>query len=219
VQDWFTATEARDAIGEINVPAMSLLQALVMGNGLSRIVQLGHFYGYSALLLGLWLRQMGGERVLFSIDIDTEATRFCEEWIRRAGLQAQVRFHTADSAAPASRDAAARALGGRPQLVLVDSSHQYEHTLRELNLWIDELPTAGLMLLHDVSVYAQSFDGTGRGGVRTALSEWVASREDVDLISINGDLPEGVDANRIVYLDGCGIGILQKRGAPGAQVG
>jgi predicted O-methyltransferase YrrM len=214
MRSWYAATAARDAIGEINVPAMSLMQGLVMGNGLRRIVQLGHFYGYSALLLGFWLRQMGGERKLFSIDIDADATAFCEDWVRRAGLGAQVALHTADSAAPESRDAALRAIGGAPELVLIDSSHQYAHTLRELELWIDELPPAGMMLLHDVSVYAMSFDATGKGGVRTALQEWAAGRDDIALLSLNGDLPEDTDPNRVVYKDGCGMGILQKLGVP-----
>ena len=49
LEEWFEETSELGAIGEINVPAMSVVQGLVMGNGLSRIVQLGHFYGYSAL--------------------------------------------------------------------------------------------------------------------------------------------------------------------------
>jgi predicted O-methyltransferase YrrM len=210
MHDWYAATAARDAIGEINVPAMSLLQGLVMGNGLRRIVQLGHFYGYSALLLGFWLRQMGGQRKLYSIDIDQTATDFCQEWVDRAGLQQQVEFRVGDSADPASRDAALAAIGGAPELVIIDSSHMYGHTLQELDLWVDELPPAAIMLLHDVSVYAQNFDPTGEGGVRRALAEWIEGRDDVALLSLNGQLPEHVDGNETVYKDGCGIGILQR---------
>ena len=210
MRDWYAETARRGAIGEINVPAMSLLQGLVMGNGLRRIVQLGHFYGYSALLLGFWLRAMGGERTLFSIDIDPEATRFCREWVGRAGLGGQVVMHVGDSADPASCEAALASIGGPPELVIVDSSHQYAHTLRELDLWVDRLPPAGMMLLHDVSVFAQSFDPTNEGGVRRALGEWVAGRSDVALLSLNGELPEGTGLDDLTYKDGCGMGILQR---------
>jgi predicted O-methyltransferase YrrM len=208
--EWYDETARRDAIGEINVPAMGLLQGLVMGNGLRRIVQLGHFYGYSALLLGFWLRQMGGERKLFSIDIDPAATEFCEQWVARAGLGEQVGFHVGDSADPVALDAALAAMGGPPELVIIDSSHQYGHTLRELDLWVDQLPPAAIMLLHDVSVYAQTFDSTGEGGVRRALGEWVQGRDDVALLTLNGQLPQHIDPNETVYKDGCGMGILQR---------
>jgi predicted O-methyltransferase YrrM len=210
MHDWYATTAAREAIGEINVPAMSLLQGLVMGNGLRRIVQLGHFYGYSALLLGFWLRQMGGERKLYSIDIDPVATEFCQQWVDKAGLRGQVEFRVGDSADPAAVDAAVEAIGGPPELVIIDSSHMYAHTLEELSLWVDRLPPAALMLLHDVSVYAQSFDPSGEGGVRRALAEWAGTRDDVALLSLNGQLPENVDANQTVYKDGCGMGILQR---------
>jgi len=210
MHDWYAATAARDAIGEINVPAMSLLQGLVMGNGVRRIVQLGHFYGYSALLLGFWLRQMGGQRKLYSIDIDPVATEFCQAWIDKAGLGGQVEFRVGDSADPAAVEAAVAALGGPPELVIIDSSHMYAHTLEELGLWVDQLPPAALMLLHDVSVYAQGFDPSGEGGVRRALAEWMGTRDDVALLTLNGDLPETADGNEVVYKDGCGLGILQR---------
>lgn len=58
---WRTATEAAEGLSEINVPTISILRGPVSGNGLSRIVQLGHYYGYSALLIGFWPRAMGGD--------------------------------------------------------------------------------------------------------------------------------------------------------------
>ena len=56
MEGWYAATLERESIGEINVPAMSLIQGFIAGNGLTRIVQLGHYYGYSALLIGFWLQ-------------------------------------------------------------------------------------------------------------------------------------------------------------------
>src|SRR5262249_52155797 len=56
--DWYDETARSGAYGEINVPAMSLVQGLLMGNGIRRVVELGHYYGYSTLLIGFMLRAM-----------------------------------------------------------------------------------------------------------------------------------------------------------------
>ena len=99
---WFRATQRTGRIGEVNVPAMDLMHGLVFGNGLRRLVQLGHFAGYSSLLLGSMLRAVGvREAGLVSFDLDADATAFAERWLRRAGLGRQVRLYVGDSAAPA----------------------------------------------------------------------------------------------------------------------
>ena len=67
--EWFSVTQANNTIGEINVPAMDFIQGLIMGNGIQRIVQLGHYCGYSALLIGFMLRAMRATPGLISFDI------------------------------------------------------------------------------------------------------------------------------------------------------
>jgi predicted O-methyltransferase YrrM len=209
--DWYAETARISAIGEINVPAMSFAQGVIMGNGLRRIVQAGHFYGYSALLIGFWLRRMGGERKLVSIDIDPEATKFTQKWVDKAGLRDVVRLHVGDSAGDDAYAVAHEAFGGEePELLLIDSSHAYEHTLRELDLWVPKIPVDGLVLLHDTSIFAQEFDPTGEGGVRRALDEWLPHHPEVRALSLNGHEMRGVDGNDIVYKDGCGLGIMQR---------
>jgi predicted O-methyltransferase YrrM len=70
---------------------MSVLQGLVMGSAITRIVQLGDHYGYSTLLLGFMLRAMGVSSTgLASIDISDGATRVTQRWVDRAGLRSQV---------------------------------------------------------------------------------------------------------------------------------
>lgn len=212
LEAWFTETERCGQVGEINVPAMSLINGLVSGSGIRRIVQLGHFVGYSALLLGWTLKAMDASRGLFSIDIDPELTAFTAEWVARAGVTEQVILYTGDSSDPASRDAALAAQGGPPQLVLVDSSHGYAHTLRELDLWWPILPIGALVVLHDTSEFARTFDpeGAAAGGVKGALEHWISGRVDVAFLNLNGFVPSGADVNALAYKDGCGMGLLQK---------
>lgn len=209
VEEWFRATEERNTVGEINVPAMCLLQGLVSGSGIVRIVQLGHFYGYSSLLLGFVLRQMRNGQ-LVSIDISPEATKFTKIWIRRAGLEAVVTPLLGDSAAAESADAAEAVLGGPPQLIVVDSSHAYAHTLRELDLWVQRLPLGGIMALHDTSGLAQEWDPSGEGGVLRALREWLPRHPEVVGMNLNEFVSRESDARELIYRDGCGIGLLQK---------
>jgi predicted O-methyltransferase YrrM len=212
LEAWYEETERTNHIGEINVPAMCLLQGFISGCGVRRVVQLGHYYGYSTLLLGFMLRAMGARPGLFSVDVSVEATAFTERWVERAGLGEYVSVFVGDSASEQSLRAAEIALGGPVQLVLVDSSHEYRHTLRELDGWIPKMPVGALMILHDTSRFAQGWDGSGQGGVSRALTEWLTAHPAVSGININGFAEAGARGDALVYKDGCGIGVLQKVG-------
>jgi predicted O-methyltransferase YrrM len=211
MEDWYATTLAADSIGEINVPAMSMIQGFISGGALRRVVQLGHYYGYSALLIGFWLRHMGQGGKLISIDIDPKATAFTQEWLERAGLQDHVALMLADSAAPRSlQDAVATYGGVMPQLIVLDSSHQYDHTLRELDLWVPAMERHSLMVLHDTSTYARTWDAKGKGGVQQALDDWLPGRSDVAFLNLNRQVGDPDASGELVYQDGCGLGILQK---------
>jgi predicted O-methyltransferase YrrM len=211
MEDWYADTLGADSIGEINVPAMSMLQAFISGGAVTRVVQLGHYYGYSTLLIGFWLRHMDQGGKLVSIDIDPKATAFTGEWVRRAGLEDHVALKLGDSAAEESLADAAGALGGAmPQLILLDSSHQYAHTLRELDLWVPRMDPQTIMLLHDTSTYARSWDSADAGGVQQALDDWLPGRTDVAVLNLNRRVGEPDVGEDLVYRDGCGLGILQK---------
>jgi predicted O-methyltransferase YrrM len=210
MQDWYDETERRDSIGEINVPAMAFAQGLVTGNGITRIAQCGGYYGYSTLLFGFMLRAMDAEGAVVSIDIDPDATAFTEKYVKRAGLERWIKLHVGDSADPASRQVALDHLGGDPELLLIDSSHQYAHTLRELDLWIPALPPGAIALLHDTSDFARDFDPTKEGGVKRAVEEWMPRHPEVAFLSLNGAHPWGADGNELAYKDGCGLGIMQR---------
>jgi predicted O-methyltransferase YrrM len=210
MEEWYATTLAADCIGEINIPAMSLIQGFISGGATRRIVQLGHYYGYSALLIGFWLRAMNQGGKLVSIDIDPRATAFTQEWIDRAGLSDHVALMLEDSAAPRALADSVSTLGAGPQLIVLDSSHQYEHTLRELDLWVPAMESQSIMLLHDTSTYARTWDAKGLGGVQQALDDWLPGRSDVAFLNLNRLVGEPGGTTELVYQDGCGLGILQK---------
>jgi predicted O-methyltransferase YrrM len=210
VEGWYDDTERANSIGEINVPAMSFVQGLVMGSAIRTIVQLGHYYGYSTLLVGFMLRAMGNDGRLVSIDIDPKATEFTQKWVDRAGLSEYVHLHLGDSADEASLDVAVHELGGMPQLIVLDSSHQYEHTVRELDLWVPRMEPSTLMLLHDTSTFATAFDTGGAGGVQKALDDWLPGHPEAAFLSLNRQVSQFDSAGDLAYKDGCGLGILQR---------
>lgn len=204
---WYAETLERGMIGEMAAPMTSAVLGFVNGSGVRRVVQLGHFAGYSCLMLGWALQRMGAERALFSVDLQERHTAMTRGWLARAGLGGVVGLRTSDSADPACVPAAREYLGGDPACVIIDSSHQYEHTLAELDLWYAALAPGGLMFLHDASPAAAAYDRTGRGGVRRALDEWLARPGAPGAITLAGPAAHGDEGP---YADPSGLCLLQK---------
>jgi predicted O-methyltransferase YrrM len=209
IRAWYDETDRDGHIGEAAVPLLSFLHGVVLGNRGSRIVQLGTHAGYSTLLLGFMLRRMGAERGLFTLDIDPAMCGIARSWTDRAGLQPYVNVAEGDSLAPDSERSAREYLGSAPELIILDSSHEYAATLRELDLWYPALAPGGLLVLHDVSSFAESFDVTGTGGVRRAFDEWRSGHCEVETFLLNGEA-RSMDEPRPLYKDACGLGLIHK---------
>jgi predicted O-methyltransferase YrrM len=209
VQDWYAETNRSSMVGEAAVPLISFLQGIVLGNRATRIVQLGTHAGYSALLLGFMLRRMKAARGLFTLDIDPQMCAVARRWLARAELHDFVEVAERNSLDPESVAAATAYLGGPPELIILDSSHEYAATLLELDLWYAALPAGGLLVVHDVSRFAQYFDVTREGGVRRAFLDWRAANPGVETFLLNGEA-RSMDLPRPFYKDACGLGLIHK---------
>jgi len=66
-----------------------------------------------------------------------------------------------------------------------------------------------LIVLHDTSEFAASFDVTQQGGVRRALREWREAHPESEVISLNRNVP-AMETPGMVYQDFCGVGLIQK---------
>ena len=209
VRDWYNETDASGRIGECAVPLISFLHGLIMGSRADRIVQLGTCSGYSALLIGFMLRRMNARHGLFTLDYDPATAAIAGGWLRRAGLDSFVCNAELLSTNPASLEEAVGYLGHAPELIILDTSHQYQATLDELNLWYPLLAPGGIFLLHDVSRFAEQFDTTGQGGVRRAFNEWRSAHPQVEAMLLNGN-SNTMEGTRPLYKDACGLGILHK---------
>ena len=209
LREWYGETDGNGPIGECAVPLISLLHGLVMGNRVTRIAQLGTCAGYSALLLGWMLRRMDARHNLFSLDLDPAMCELARRWIARAELQDFVEIAEGNSLEAASIEAARQYLGGDPELIVLDSSHEYRSTVSELDLWYSALAPGGLLVLHDVSEFAVSFDVTGDGGVRRAFAEWRKVHPEAETFSLNGG-SRSMEEARPLYKDACGVGLIHK---------
>ena len=212
IKDWYSETDCSGAIGEAAVPLLSFLHGFVLGNRAGRIAQLGTHAGYSTLLLGFMLRRMKANRGLFTLDIDPDMCAIARHWVRRAGVEEFVDVAEGDSLDRASVAAAHYYLGDAPELIILDSSHEYRATLTELDVWYATLAPGGLLVVHDVSRFAQSFDVTGSGGVRRAFDEWRAANRAAETFLLNGEA-RSMDLPRPPYKDACGLGLIHKPSA------
>jgi predicted O-methyltransferase YrrM len=217
LRKWYAETDESGLIGECAVPLISFLNGLVMGNRTARIVQLGTCSGYSALLLGFMLRRMTVGRGLFSIDIDPQMCVTSRSWIERAGLAPFVHIAQLDSTDAKTPGLAKDFLSDEPELIIVDSSHEYRSTLAELNLWYPALAPGGLIVLHDVSHFAADFDVTSEGGVRRAFFEWRKSHPEAESFALNAEA-DSMDKPRKLYKDACGVGLIHKPSTSKAAV-
>jgi predicted O-methyltransferase YrrM len=215
LRKWYEETDRSGIVGECAVPLISLLHGIVMGNRAARIVQLGTCSGYSALLLGFMLRRMNAGRGLFSVDIERTMCETSRRWIEHAGLAPFVHIAQLDSTNANTPQGARDFLGGDPELIIVDSSHEYRSTLLELDLWYPALATGGLIVLHDVSYFAAGFDVTKDGGVGRAFEEWRKAHTEAETFCLNGE-SRSMDLPRPFYKDACGLGLIHKPGIPAA---
>ena len=215
VRQWYEETDRTGvgAIGECVVPLISLLHGFVFGNRARRIVQLGTCSGYSALLLGFMLRRMNAPHGLFSLDIDSEMCATSRRWIVRAGLNDFVEIVQLDSRDATAPRLAREYFGGDPELIVLDSSHEYQATVTEIDLWYPALIAGGLIMLHDVSHFAADFDVTKAGGVRRAFDEWRRAHPEAETFCLNGE-SQTMDLPRPLYKDACGLGLIHKPGIP-----
>lgn len=116
------------------------LRFLVVSSGARRALEIGGASGYSAIWLGMGLRETGGS--LVTIEYDPERARQLDANIRRAGLEDTVRVVAGDAFT------AIPELEGTFDLVFLDAwKPDY---LRFFDLTLPRLDRGGLFVAHNV---------------------------------------------------------------------
>src|SRR3954453_4345975 len=116
------------------------LRVMIVSSGAKRVLEIGGAYGYSAIWMGLALRQTGGR--LTSIEYDGSRARLAAEHVRAAGLADIVTVVPGDAFAEIPK------LLGTFDFVFLDAwKRDYK---RFLDVMLPRLTARGLFLAHNV---------------------------------------------------------------------
>lgn len=113
---------------------------------LRRILEIGYFIGYSALMFTAALADSGKPGKVVSIDIeDRQAGRYFMGI--QDGLRHLHELVTGDSASVTDR--VSECLGGPIDILLIDGDHSYEACRRDFDCYAWRLAEDGILLVHD----------------------------------------------------------------------
>ena len=116
------------------------LRVMIASSGAKRVLEIGGAYGYSAIWMGLGLRETGGR--LTTIEFDQARAKIAAAHVRTAGLADIVTVVSGDAFSEIPK------LDGTFDFVFVDAwKRDYK---RFLDLMLPRLTTRGLFLAHNV---------------------------------------------------------------------
>jgi len=145
---------------------LDVLAALIVTAGGKRILHLGTFLGGSAIVLADLVGE-GGK--LVTLDPDARMNESCRKYTALAGLSE--RIETVDGSST-DKKLLAR-LGREWDAIYLDTTHQYQQTVAEIDTLAPLCSSRTLFLFHDASKHAaDALDLGHQGGVRRAMREY-----------------------------------------------
>lgn len=132
----------RSQRGMMNIAAAegAYLESLIKERNFRRVLEIGTSNGYSAIWMGLGLRETGGK--LITLEIDEERYRLARENIRRTGMENIIEVRLTDALEELQK------LEGQFDLVFIDAwKPDYP---RYLELVLALVPSGGVIAAHNV---------------------------------------------------------------------
>ncbi len=154
----FTAADAY-AAGWSSEPSVGrFLGRLAAARRAAVVIELGCFVGWSTAHIALALAKSNPAGRVHYLDYDRRYLDTAGANLRRLGLEAQGQPHQGMSTDPAVQSA----LPAKADIVFIDTSHDYECTLQEIDHYGARLNPGGCLVLHD---------SLSASGVRRAVYE------------------------------------------------
>lgn len=148
---------------------MDILAGLIVASKARRILQFGTFLGGSALVLADLARTNGDGARVVTVDPNPAMNESCRKYAVQAGL---LHIECIDGSSTDPK-LLARLHGDEWDAIYLDTTHQYQQTIAEINLIAPLCAPGTLFLFHDASHYAaETLDLNHQGGVRRAMREY-----------------------------------------------
>jgi predicted O-methyltransferase YrrM len=161
--------QEQDVRGSTPEGELNLIAGLLAAQGATNVLQLGTYLGWSALVLADLVHPRG-----FVVTVDPHAG-YLNQARRYAGLAGLNNLHFIEGLSQ-TEDVVAEVSAETWDAIYIDTTHHYQQTVKELEIYCGRVAGPGtLVLLHDASNHAQSLDVEGKGGVKAAITEWLAA--------------------------------------------
>lgn len=142
--------------GSVELEVGRLIHALVLAHQPKIVLETGAFMGYSTSCIASALKQIGGKRIVHTIDCSPREFLF-----KDSSLADYINFIPGRS-----QDVCGMFDEQKFDMLVLDSNHDYETIFCELKLYEPKLVDGGIILIHD-SLF---FDGVG-----AAVSQIISS--------------------------------------------
>lgn len=155
--------------GSTDPSALSLLVTFCAITQPMRMLELGTFHGFSTMTIAEILATNRRPGILCSVEPMQEYQERAKEFVAQAGLSSTVRFIHGLST---DKNVLASVEENAPyDIIYIDSSHSFEGTLQELDLYLIKycmIRPGGLVFLHDITLELENDPGVG-----PAVDQWI----------------------------------------------
>ena len=181
--------------GSTDPSALSLLSMFVAICQPERVLELGTYHGFSTLVFAELLSSNARRGRIITVEPDEAAQEDARRQVQEAGLASVVRFVRGFSTDEQVVEAALRE--APYDIIYIDTSHHYEPTLAELDVYLIRrrmVRPGGLIFLHDIT-YPMGNDR----GVGAAVEDWLKRHPEFRYLPLT---------RAGVWPNPCGLGIL-----------
>jgi predicted O-methyltransferase YrrM len=169
--------------GASDAGTLSMLYTLVHCCQMHRVLQLGTWIGFSALVLADALMKTSDENnpsMLYTVDPEIPLRMKALAYVEEAGLGGVVHFVDGKSSDPEVVESLKTK--APYDLIYIDSYHSYAVASEELRIYWPMVRPHGFLAAHDSSEFAANFDPANEGGVVRALREWTTLAPDCEAL-------------------------------------